>query len=118
MIRVSRYDQDQIQPVLAQHEKIQLLRAMQYMVEQAKWAVLKQDNLVYQEALSTLRDNMLLFFEKDNVQDNLVSEIKKAADINISAVQPSITHSLQAVGNALAVSMTAPEFSSMVESHG
>tara|TARA_R110002110_G_scaffold65206_4_gene180016 strand:- start:100498 stop:101868 length:1371 start_codon:yes stop_codon:yes gene_type:complete len=116
LIRVSRYDQDQIQPVLAQHEKIQLLRAMQYMVEQAKWAVLKQDNLVYQEALSSLSENMQLFFEQDNVQENLLAEVKKASDINVSVAQPSIMHSLQAVGDALSVSMRDPALS--VENNG
>ncbi len=105
LIRVSRYDQDQIQPVLAQHEKIQLLRAMQYMVEQAKWAVLKQDNLVYQEALNTLSQNMQLFFEKESVQENLLAEIEKVSEINIVTAQINISQSLQAVGEALSLSM-------------
>lgn len=105
LIRVSRYDQDQIQPVLAQHEKIQLLRAMQYMVEQAKWAVLKQDSIVYQEALNTLSQNIQLFFERENIQENLLSEIKKVSEVDIATAQINISQSLQAIGEALSLSM-------------
>jgi len=105
LIRVSRYDQEQIQPVLAQHEKIQLLRAMQYMIEQAKWAVLKQDSVVYQEALDTLRQNIKLFFEKNNMQEHLLAEIEKVSEVNIATAQVNISQSLQAVGEALSLGM-------------
>lgn len=97
LVRVSRYDQNQISPILTEQEEKQLYYMMQYLLEQAKWAVLKYDNEVYQKSLNQLSQKLMYFFEDNAAQKNILGEIEQLNTVNIAPSLPSISGSMDAI---------------------
>lgn len=101
LIRVSRYDQDVLQPVLTDLEQAQLLRVLGLLIDQAQWAVLKNDSIVFHQSLGKLRLLVSQYFDPTPTRESLLDEVDKVAKVSLVDKVPDITTSLTALKNAL-----------------
>lgn len=101
LIRVTRYDNEVIQPMLTHYEDLQLRRTLDLMVEQTKWAVLKNEPEVYRESLNRLKMALRQYFEPTAMEQNLMQRLEELDEIPIQAQTPEITHSIQAIQQVL-----------------
>lgn len=101
LIRVSRYDQDVMQPVLTSLEQAQLLRSLELILEEAKWGVLKSDSIVYHQSLGKMTVLIQQFFEESLPRTHLLKDIENLAAVSLLEKMPEISNSLIAVKQAL-----------------
>lgn len=108
LIRVSRYDQDVMQPVLTKLEQKQLVRTLVLMLEQAKWALLKSDTIVYHESLNQLNLSIEQYFDATPARETALKALEKLNAVVLVTKMPDVSQSLSALKKALETSK-APE---------
>lgn len=101
LIRVSRYDQDVLTPVLTTLEQGQLLRSLALMIDQAQWAVLKEDSIVFHQSLGKVQSLVNQYFEPTSPREHLLENIQDLSKISLRQASLDISGSLSALENAI-----------------
>jgi uroporphyrin-3 C-methyltransferase len=101
LVRVTHYDQEEFAPILDANSQDQLLRSMGLMIEQAKWAVLQQEQSVYDESLSQLKEWTQKFFIDQGQTKNLLEKLSYLQSEQITQSIPDISGSKFALKEAV-----------------
>lgn len=101
LIRVTKYEQESFAPILDASEQDQLLQVMTLMIEQAKWAVLNQNQNIYQNSLNQLSSFLEKFFIQDSQAQGILTSIDTLKAQNVSVEAPDISRSKFALSQAL-----------------
>lgn len=101
LIRVSRYDQDVMQPVLTKLEQKQLVKTLNLTLEQAKWALLKSDTIVYHESLNNLKLSIEQYFDSTPAREAALGTLEKLGGVTLVMNIPDVSQSLMALKKAL-----------------
>lgn len=101
LIRVSRYDQEVMQPVLTELEQKQVVRVLALLTEEAKWAVLKEDTIVYQESLNKMALLVKSHFEPTSSREALLASIDTLSTFSLQNKMPDISDSLMTIQAAI-----------------
>ncbi|MCS5709680.1 uroporphyrinogen-III C-methyltransferase [Candidatus Berkiella cookevillensis] len=104
LIRVSRYDQDVMQPVLTKLEQKQLVKTLGLTLEQAKWALLKSDTIVYHESLNHLNLSIEQYFDATPSRETALKALEKLNGVVLTTKMPDVSQSLSALKKALETS--------------
>lgn len=104
LIRVSRYDQDVMQPVLTKLEQKQLVKTLGLTLEQAKWALLKSDTIVYHESLNHLNLSIEQYFDATPARETALKTLEKLNAVVLIKKMPDVSQSLSALKRALETS--------------
>lgn len=106
LVRVRHLDESSIIPLVTLQEQAQLINGLQFLVEEARWAVIQQNETIYQESLSLLKKRIGQYFipEDSRVQNTLTTLSNLEAisfDINLPDLSP-LVRQFQQVQNAMA----------------
>jgi len=101
LIRVTRVQDNNIPQALSDQEQAQILRTMQFLCEQARWAILQGESKIYTASLASLQSSMHEYFVDDKMQKELLSQIQKLQDQNVEIALPDISDSVQALSKAM-----------------
>ncbi len=101
LIRITRVQDNNIPLALSEQEQAQILRTMQFMTEQARWAILQGENKIYSASLESLQSWMSQYFVDDKVQKDLLEQLKKLQEKNVEIALPDISNSVQALSKAM-----------------
>lgn len=101
LIRVTRQDKNSVPLALSMQEQSQILRTMQLLCQQAQWALMAGQNVIYQSSLKSLETSLSQYFEATPVQANLIKQVKDLSAQNIAIQSPDISNSVQALSQAI-----------------
>lgn len=116
LIRVTRIEDNPIQPALALQDKAQIMHTMQLMTEQAQWAALHGESLIYEKQLHNLAAWIEQYLAPSAQRAQVENQLKVLAQTNIANPKANINASLQALSIALRkrpVASTQPASSSV-----
>ena len=102
LIRV-RERQSPIEPILERAEEQTLRQNLQMMLEQAQLALLREEQVIYQQSLVKAQEYLQRFFKVTASAEGISQRLQRLADTNIIQQLPSIHSSLEAVQNLLVV---------------
>ena len=102
LIRV-RERQSPIEPILERAEEQTVRQNLQMMLEQAQLALLREEQVIYQQSLLKAQDYLQRFFKVTASAEGIGQRLQRLADTNIIQQLPSIHSSLEAVQNLLVV---------------
>lgn len=97
LVKITRDTSHNIPLALSGEEKNQILRVMYLMTEQAQWAVLSAQQIVYQKSLDNLQKMIRDYFSADLYQTTLLEEIDKLQQKNIAFENTHITQTQEAL---------------------
>jgi uroporphyrin-3 C-methyltransferase len=102
LIRV-RERQNPIEPILERAEEQTVRQNLQMMLEQAQLALLREEQVIYQQSLVKAQEYLQRFFKVTASAEGISQRLQRLADTNIIQQLPSIHSSLEAVQNLLVV---------------
>jgi uroporphyrin-3 C-methyltransferase len=102
LIRV-RERQSPIEPILERAEEQTVRQNLQMMFEQAQLALLREEQVIYQQSLLKAQEYLLRFFKMTATAEGISQRLQRLADTNIIQQLPDIHRSLEAVQNLLVV---------------
>jgi uroporphyrin-3 C-methyltransferase len=102
LIRV-RERQSPIEPILERAEEQTVRQNLQMMLEQAQLALLREEQVIYQQSLVKAQEYLQRFFKVTASAEGISQRLQRLADTNIIQQLPSIHSSLEAVQNLLVV---------------
>ena len=102
LIRV-RERQSPIEPILERAEEQTVRQNLQMMLEQAQLALLREEQVIYQQSLVKAQGYLQRFFKVTASAEGISQRLQRLADTNIIQQLPSIHSSLEAVQNLLVV---------------
>ena len=102
LIRV-RERQSPIEPILERAEEQTVRQNLQMMLEQAQLALLREEQVIYQQSLLKAQEYLLRFFKMTATAEGISQRLQRLADTNIIQQLPDIHRSLEAVQNLLVV---------------
>jgi len=102
LIRV-RERQSPIEPILERAEEQTVRQNLQMMLEQAQLALLREEQIIYQQSLVKAQEYLQRFFKVTASAEGIGQRLQRLADTNIIQQLPSIHSSLEAVQNLLVV---------------
>lgn len=102
LIRV-RERQSPIEPILERAEEQTVRQNLQMMLEQAQLALLREEQVIYQQSLLKAQEYLHRFFKVTATAEGISQRLQRLADTNIIQQLPSIHSSLEAVQNLLVV---------------
>ena len=102
LIRV-RERQSPIEPILERAEEQTVRQNLQMMLEQAQLALLREEQIIYQQSLVKAQEYLQRFFKVTASAEGISQRLQRLADTNIIQQLPSIHSSLEAVQNLLVV---------------
>ena len=102
LIRV-RERQSPIEPILERAEEQTVRQNLQMMLEQAQLALLREEQVIYQQSLLKAQEYLQRFFKVTASAEGIDQRLQRLADTNIVQQLPSIHSSLEAVQNLLVV---------------
>ncbi|MBS0286415.1 MAG: uroporphyrinogen-III C-methyltransferase [Proteobacteria bacterium] len=101
IIKITNVAQNTIPLALTAQEQAQILRTMHFMSEQAKWAVLQGENKIYHDTMQSMAAWLEQYFAQDQLQSDLLKQIKQLEQQNIDITAPDITQTVQALSKAM-----------------
>ena len=102
LIRV-RERQSPIEPILERTEEQTVRQNLQMMLEQAQLALLREEQVIYQQSLLKAQEYLLRFFKMTATAEGIGQRLQRLANTNIIQQLPDIHRSLEAVQNLLVV---------------
>ena len=102
LIRV-RERQSPIEPILERAEEQTVRQNLQMMLEQAQLALLREEQVIYQQSLVKAQEYLQRFFKVTASAEGISQRLQRLADTNIIQQLPSIHSSLEAVQDLLVV---------------
>ena len=102
LIRV-RERQSPIEPILERAEEQTVRQNLQLMLEQAQLALLREEQVIYQQSLLKAQEYLLRFFKMTATAEGISQRLQRLANTNIIQQLPDIHRSLEAVQNLLVV---------------
>ena len=102
LIRV-RERQSPIEPILERAEEQTVRQNLQMMLEQAQLALLREEQVIYQQSLLKAQEYLLRFFKMTATAEGIGQRLQRLANTNIIQQLPDIHRSLEAVQNLLVV---------------
>ena len=102
LIRV-RERQSPIEPILERAEEQTVRQNLQMMLEQAQLALLREEQVIYQQSLLKAQEYLLRFFKMTATAEGISQRLQRLADTNIIQQLPDIHRSLKAIQNLLVV---------------
>ena len=102
LIRV-RERQSPIEPILERTEEQTVRQNLQIMLEQAQLALLREEQVIYQQSLLKAQEYLLRFFKMTATAEGISQRLQRLENINIIQQLPDIHRSLEAVQNLLVV---------------
>ena len=100
LIRV-RERQSPIEPILERAEEQTVRQNLQMMLEQAQLALLREEQVIYQQSLLKAQEYLLRFFKMTATAEGISQRLQRLANTNIIQQLPNIHRSLEAVQNLL-----------------
>jgi uroporphyrin-III C-methyltransferase len=102
LIRV-RERQSPIEPILERAEEQTVRQNLQMMLEQAQLALLREEQVIYQQSLLKAQEYLLRYFKMTAMAEGISQRLERLADTDIIQQLPDIHRSLEAVKNLLVV---------------
>lgn len=102
LIRV-RERQSPIEPILERAEEQTVRQNLQMMLEQAQLALLREEQVIYQQSLLKAQEYLLRFFKMTATAEGISQRLQRLADTNIIQQLPDIHRSLKAMQDLLVV---------------
>ena len=102
LIRV-RERQSPIEPILERTEEQTVRQNLQMMLEQAQLALLREEQVIYQQSLLKAQEYLLRFFKMTATAEGISQRLQRLADTNIIQQLPDIHRSLKAMQDLLVV---------------
>lgn len=102
LIRV-RQRQNPIEPLVTAQEEQIVRQNLQMMLEQAQLALLREEQIIYQQSLSKAQNYLQRFFKITATAEGISQRLQLLADTNIIQQLPNIHGSLEAVQTLLVV---------------
>lgn len=101
LIRVTHQDKNSVPMALSLQEESQVMRTMQLLCQQAQWAVLEGQNVIYQNSLKSLENSLSQYFDDTQIQTAMLKQVRDLAAVNIAVQSPDISKSIQALSQAI-----------------
>ena len=95
-IRV-RERQSPIEPILERSEEQTVRQNLQMMLEQAQLALLREEQVIYQQSLFKAQEYLQRFFQLTAAAEGIIQRLKQLAETNIIQQLPNIHGSLEAL---------------------
>jgi uroporphyrin-3 C-methyltransferase len=96
-----RQRQNPIEPILERAEEQIVRQNLQLMLEQAQLALLREEQIIYQQSLLKAQEYLHRFFKISAMGEGISQRLQQLADTNIIQQLPNIHSSLEAVQNLL-----------------
>jgi uroporphyrin-3 C-methyltransferase len=96
-----RQRQNPIEPILERAEEQIVRQNLQLMLEQAQLALLREEQIIYQQSLLKAQEYLHRFFKISAMGEGISQRLQRLADTNIIQQLPNIHSSLEAVQNLL-----------------
>lgn len=104
-IVVIRHQQQPMQALMGPEQQQFLLHAIAYQLQQAQWALLNHDALIYQQSLKQVMDTVKDNFDLDkSATKAFVEQVQQLAATEVASSVPDINTSLSAIKQALQTS--------------
>lgn len=96
--------------IVTVEERAILVHALQLSLEEARWALIQQNNTVYYDSIDTVLQQVEVYFQQeDPTVQEAISQLKKLKSVSASATAPDFSGVLGLYQQALAqVAMVAP----------
>lgn len=92
MVKIRHHDGAMLTPILGIMDRQRLQQTVLSLVEQAKWAVLNRNTMIYRQSLETLLQGLPLFLGiTDQQLSSLAAEIRSLQQIDIAPPVPALT---------------------------
>ena len=102
LIRV-RERQSPIEPILERSEEQTVRQNLQMMLEQAQLALLREEQVIYQQSLFKAQEYLQRFFQLTATAEGIIQRLQQLAETNIIQQLPNIHGSLEALQTLLVV---------------
>jgi uroporphyrin-3 C-methyltransferase len=102
LIRV-RERQSPIEPILERAEEQTVRQNLQMMLEQAQFALLREEQIIYQQSLLKAQEYLHRFFKVTATAEGISQRLQQLAETNIIQQLPNIHGSLEALQTLLVV---------------
>ena len=96
LIRV-RERQSPIEPILERSEEQTVRQNLQMMLEQAQLALLREEQVIYQQSLFKAQEYLQRFFQLTAAAEGIIQRLQQLAETNIIQQLPNIHGSLEAL---------------------
>jgi uroporphyrin-3 C-methyltransferase len=97
---VIRHHQQPVQPLLTDQQRDLLNLQIQILITQAQWALLQQNNTVYQASLQQIKQLLQQYFLQNNSHiKSILNELTKLQKINLAPQLPDINNAIEAINN-------------------
>ncbi|MBS0288968.1 MAG: uroporphyrinogen-III C-methyltransferase [Proteobacteria bacterium] len=101
LIRITHVQENRIPLALSVQEKSQIIRTLQLLAEQARWALLQGENKIYQSSLQAIQSWVSTYFDSDKTMQDLLNQIQHLTQENVDISTPDISSSIQALSKAM-----------------
>lgn len=99
---VIRHLDKPIKPLLPQIQQQYLQQNLQLLLQQAQWALLHNQQTIYQSSLQQAKEAIQLYFvEKSSATQTIIEQISKLQKIDLAAILPDLNPTLDAIDSLI-----------------